>query len=147
MSEPHIIVKPWSARYVALFILIQLVSLVLTVIGYPLIAVLALFKWWHLQEGVTHFGGVKGDVWAGGKLTWVYSNDEDGIFGNGPVTRWQAFYWSALRNPCNNLRYVHGVSGAGRPLWHWDNGTFYVQAGWLGSHGQPVLSAGRGTGY
>lgn len=136
MSDPHIIVKPWSAGYIALFILIQLASLALTLVGYPLIAVMALFKFWNLRY-----------EWKGGKLTWLWSNDEDGIFGNGPITRWQAFYWSAIRNPCNNLRFVRGISGAGRPLWHWSNGKFYAQAGWLGSHGQPVLSAGSGIGY
>jgi len=143
MSEPHIIVRDWNVGYVALFILIQLVSLVLTLIGYPLIAVLAAFKLWRLNMAVNPS---RWD-WIGRELTWIWGNDEDGIFGNGPITRWRAFYWSALRNPCNNLRFVSGVSGAGRPLWHWTNGKYYAQAGWLGSHGQPVLSLGRGTGY
>jgi len=137
--------KPWTFKYIALFIVIQLVSLLLTVIGYPLIAVLAAFRLW-----LDDYDGTINRVlyhWRGGKLTWLWSNDENGIFGNGPVTRWQAFYWSALRNPCNNLRFVPGISGAGRPLWHWSNGRFYAQAGWLGSHGQPVLSLGRGQGY
>ncbi len=135
----------WSIRYVALFILIQLVSLVLTLVGYPLIAVLALFKLWHVYAYLDSAPVVY--EWKGGKLTWLWGNNEDGIFGNGPVTRRQAFYWSAVRNPCNNLRFVPGVSVVGRPLWHWSNGKFYCQAGWLGSHGQPVLSAGRGQGY
>lgn len=134
----------WSIKYVALFILIQLASLVLTLVGYPLIAVLALFKLWRIYR-INET--VMVTEWRGGKLTWLWSNDEDGIFGNGPITRWQAFYWSAIRNPANNLRYVRGVSGSGRPLWHWSNGRFYAQAGWLGSRGQPVLSAGSGIGY
>jgi len=137
----------WSIKYVALFILIQLVSLVLTIIGYPLIAVLAMFELWTIDPAYAKFPAPVIFEWRGGKLTWLWSNDEDGIFGNGPITRRQAFYWSAVRNPCNNLRFVPGVSVVGRPLWHWSNGKFYCQAGWLGSHGQPVLSAGRGVGY
>ena len=129
-------------KYIALFLLIQAVSAVLTVIGWPVVAILALRRSWtvvgpHLQ-------------WRGGRLTWIWSNEADGIVGAGPLNRWQAWYWSAWRNPCANLRYVPGVSKVGRPLWYrnWTifGKQFYAKSGWL-SDGFPCLSAGSGRGY
>lgn len=125
------------------FIVIQVVALVLAAIGVPLIAVLVAGRWWvydfnfQLHE------------WRGGRLTWLWGNDEDGIFGYGHrrigfETRWEAFYWCALRNPVNNLRFVvRGVRG----VWfqrRWRG--WYFQAGFRPDRGWPVLSAGRGTG-
>lgn len=138
-----------SLGYVLLFLLIQLVSLVLVVVGVPLVGALAFFRQWRIvefrelvAEGVTRVTPLW--EWKGGKWTWLWSNDEDGVFGYRPriLARWSAFVWSALRNPCNNLRFVRGVSRVGRPLWQWVGNTYYAQAGW-NAKGFPVLSAGR----
>lgn len=86
------------------------------------------------------------------KWAWIWDNEIDGIFGptNTPYTRWQAFYWSALRNPVNNFRFVVGVSQKGRPLWYktWTilGKQFYAKAGWK-SDGYPCFSVGAGRGY
>jgi hypothetical protein len=122
--------KEIVTRYVLLFIAIQLASLVLTVAGFFVCGALA-------ASGI-----VPWPAWA-----WVWNNRIDGLYGPGnPHTKWQAFYWTALRNPCNNLRFVAGVSKVGRPLWRrtWGAkpGGWYFQAGWNNS-GQPVLSGGR----
>lgn len=133
-------------RYIGLFILIQLASLVLTIVGIPICAILADIEFWQPapdKDDIYHY-----PAWA-----WVWDNDEDGIM---PAwyrrqhpswsLRRVAFVWTALRNPCNNLRYVRGVSKVGRPLWRktWGAkpGGFYAAAGWNAS-GYPVLSAGR----
>lgn len=118
------------AKYVLLFIAIQVIALILAVLGIPICATLA-------ASGV-----IPWPRWA-----WLWNNQVDGIYGPGnPHTRWQAFLWTALRNPVNNLRFVPGVSKAGRPLWRktWGArpGGWYAQAGWENS-GYPVLSAGR----
>ena len=130
-----------TLSYIALFVAIQLISLVLTVVGIPLIAMMSALRLWHTQpNGITAWNG---------KLLWLWSNDEDGIFGpNAPHTRWRAFYWAALRNPCHNFGLIPGVSGKGRPLWL-KNFTvrgvlYYAQAGWY-NNGRPVLSAGKGA--
>lgn len=118
-------------RYLPLFLLIQTANIVLSVLGYPVIGVLAVFN-----------------VCPWPRWCWIWNNEEDGIYGPGkPHTRWQMFYWSALRNSCNNLRFVPGVSKAGRPLWLVNftirGKVFYAKAGWL-SDGYPCLSAGAG---
>jgi hypothetical protein len=133
-------------RYVPLFIAIQLVSLVLVILGVPICAVLALAAVETTQE---RRGPQRADmppvIWGWPSAFWLWSNDEDGVWGPYPHSRWYAFYWTALRNPCNNLRYVPGISKVGRPLWRWTwrlaGRPQYFQMGWNGS-GFPVLSGG-----
>lgn len=133
------------SRYVLLFIAIQLISLVLTVIGIPVCAFLAYELDYAYDENSDRYHFPR---WA-----WIWDNQEDGVAAAWYLKahpEWTfphtVFMWSALRNPCNNLRYVPGVSKIGRPLWRktWGAkpGGWYVQAGWNAS-GHPVLSAGR----
>jgi hypothetical protein len=127
-------------KYIPLFILIQLVSLVLTIVGIPVIAALSLFD-------AVQWAGVDGsEQWARWhwkfKWAWIWDNDVDGVTGNFSYSPWEAFYWSAIRNPCNNLRFVKGVSKVGRPLWKVVFKSWYAQAGW-NDKGEPVLSAGH----
>jgi hypothetical protein len=132
-----------TISYIALFTLIQLVSLVLTVLGFFVIGFLAYFYAWQLVAGKFQ--------WRGGLWTWLWGNEEDGIVGPGMgLNRWNSYYWSALRNPCNNLRFVRGVSGIGRPLlyrtWTMFGKQFYLKWGWM-SDGYPAFSAGAGKGF
>lgn len=132
-----------TAGYIALFALIQFASQILSTIGLFVIAGLAYFHAWVPVAGKFQ--------WSGGMLTWIFSNEEDGIVGPGmALTRWNAYYWSALRNPCNNLRFVPGVSKVGRPLfyntWTIFGKLYYVKLGWM-SNGYPACSAGAGRGY
>lgn len=146
-------------KYIPLFTLIQLVSLVLTVLGLPICAALAL--------GANYKCGPPGSKWHfAPNWAWIWDNDEDGIaphWYNPLVTPWKVFAWTALRNPCNNLRYVPGVSKPGRPLWlwtwtvpenhgpfwggGWPGKQFYFKAGWEAKTGWPSLSAGSGNGF
>jgi hypothetical protein len=131
-------------KYIALFLAIQLVSLILVILGVPLCAALAYL----------HGGDFDGTHYHWPRWAWLWDNEEDGV---APAWYRQAhadwslerimFVWAGLRNPANNLRFVPGVSGKGRPLWRktWGPrpGGWYAQAGWLGTGGWPVLSAGR----
>lgn len=126
-----------------LFVLIQLVSLALSFVGLFVVGFLAYFYAWTQIDGKFQ--------WRGGYATWIFGNLEDGIVGPGiGLNRWNAYKWSALRNPCNNLRFVPGVSKVGRPLWYrtWMlfGKEFYAKAGWL-SDGYPACSAGAGKGF
>jgi hypothetical protein len=135
-----------ALKYIPLFILIQLVSAVLFVIGVPLCAALAYSKRWtyDIHRDTYH--------WKGGRWTWLWDNQEDGTlpYWYALMYKWYSvphamFMWTALRNPVNNLRFVRGVSGVGRPLWRktfvFRGKHLYVQAGWNNS-GYPVLSGG-----
>lgn len=86
-----------------LFVLIQLASLVLGFVGLFVVGFLAYFYAWTQVDGKFQ--------WRGGLLTWIWSNEEDGIVGPGiGLNRWNAYKWSALRNPCNNLRFVRPLT-------------------------------------
>jgi hypothetical protein len=135
-------------KYIALFILIQLASLILTIIGLPICALCA----YALPTRTTASRVTGNPIVSFPKWAWLWSNDEDGVY-----PTWYAklnpawskartiFTWSALRNPVNNLRYVPGVSKKGRPLWRYTavigGKHLYCQCGWNGA-GQPVLSGG-----
>lgn len=132
-----------SVTYSPLFWLIHMTSFNLVVLGVPLIALAAALHGYDLKGPV----GRMRLQWTFPPM-WVYGNLEDGISVPGrAVTWWNIFYWSALRNTCNNLRYVPGVSKAGRPLWlrtrKIRGKNYYAKAGWL-SNGYPCLSAGAG---
>ena len=133
-------------KHISLFVGVQLASLVLTIAGVPICGTLALLHLWH--QSPIKDGGYHWPKWA-----WLWDNAEDGLFPSWYMQQhptWGlpriAFVWTALRNPCNNLRYVRGVSAKGRPLWRktWGDkpGGWYAQAGW-NTAGFPVLSAGR----
>lgn len=134
-------------KYIPLFILIQLVSLVLTIIGIPVCAYLS------YVHGYTYDPNTKQCHWP--SWAWVWDNQEDGVLPPWYRLRvgfaWSdahaMFMWTAIRNSCNNLRYVPGVSKPGRPLWYWTNGTHYAKAGWEAKTGWPSLSAGSGRGF
>lgn len=129
-------------RYVALFILIQLVSLILAIVGAPICAALSLLRAWHLERSPVT--GELIDVWP--KLFWLWSNSEDGVL---PHWYWithpewsterVVFTWTAWRNSVGNLRFVPGVSGKGRPLWQFNILGRTFLAGWH-SDGWPTLT-------
>ena len=131
----------WNVKYIAAFVLIQLLSSVLMTVGLFLIAILAGLKLWHSDPSGA-FPVFRGYPWT---LPW--SNDFDGIVRPGfKMTRWNVYKWTALRNPCNNLRLWFSVPFG--PLWlkNWTlmGQVYYAKAGWQGSTGQPVFSAGKG---
>ena len=134
----------WPLKYAALFASLQACAgfgSPLYLLGIPVCAVLSLTRAWHV-EGHT----IQWPRWA-----WIWSNEVDGIVAPGePLTRWNAFTWTALRNSVNNARFVPGVSGKGRPLWYWSGTVFgrlgYAKAGWE-SDGWPSFSIGGGKGY
>lgn len=132
-------------KYLLLFVAIQLTSVVLTIVGIPVCAVLAYGNFAKADAtGKYHW------PWA----FWVFDNEEDGTcptwYRKVHPERSDAtneFIWTAFRNSVNNLRYVKYVSAPGRPLWirNWQfkGKAYYAKAGWL-SNGYPVLSAGAG---
>jgi hypothetical protein len=136
--------------YICLFAAIQLVSLALTIIGLPICALLSVAALETTQPSRTSKAPAASVVWGWPKPFWLWSNDADGVWGPYPHSRWYAFYWTALRNPVNNLRFVAGVSKVGRPLWYrtWTirGKLYYAKAGWM-SDGFPAFSAGAGKGF
>lgn len=129
------------------FVAVQLVSLLLSVIGWAILLPLALAGAWISQPSRIYERPVL--AWRGGWLTYLWGNDEDGVTGalwyrtmHGE-SRWRAYLWSAWRNPVGNLRwFVRRTSG---PFYRWisPNRRWYFQAGFRPDNGWPVLSAGR----
>lgn len=99
------------------FAIVQLISLVAMVLGW-----IALIPLCMAQEWVADAKSIKDgrliDRWRWQPLNMILGNPEDGVSGiyalvNGTEpympTAWpplRAYYWSALRNSCNNLKYV-----------------------------------------
>lgn len=114
-------------KYIALFILIQLVNIPLALAG--------LFV--CLSPALAHD-------------TWLWWNTDDAALIDAMPSWLDKYNYLALRNPVANLRHVWGVSKIGRPLFYrtWFSFTkqFYVKAGWM-SDGYPALSAGAGKGF
>lgn len=135
-----------QAESIALFTGIQLVSGVLFIVGLPICAVLAMAAHYTSSTNYNKTKWIsKFPSWA-----WLWSNDEDGVTPPGYTSRWGTFVWTALRNPVNNLRFVSGVSGQGRPLyyrsWLVKGKQYYFKCGWM-SNGFPCLSGGAGRGW
>lgn len=133
----------FPASHSLIFAAIQAASWMLFWPGLVIVGVLAVLRAWKLSgDGKWHW-----PLWA-----WIWDNEEDGIAGPGVrPTVWRAFYWSALRNNVNNLRYFPGVSDPTRAppyyvSWTWFGRQFYFKAGWESS-GWPSISAGGGRGY
>lgn len=104
---PAIICAPvlWLVYFVVL-------DLSLIVVGVPLVCVLARRRAW-IARGSQIYPGVRVLAWRS-RLAWLWGNEQDGVTGanwfrmehRNKSDRWCAFQWSALRNPCNNLRFV-----------------------------------------
>ncbi len=123
-------------RYIA----IQLVSLPLMIVGVPLCAIGVVFMRYSLYQDRYYFPG-----WL-----WLWDNDEDGVLPRwyqcvhaSRGRRFNAFIWTAFRNPVNNLRFVPGVSVPGGPYRVYTYKGFYVHFGYCPTEGWPVLSCGR----
>src|SRR5579859_4132298 len=100
--------------YVLLFVLIQIASLVLTIVGIPICAILAYGNYATFDYNARKWHWPK---WAN-----LWDNNEDGVspawYHEQHANRSEAFnefVWTAFRNSANNLRYVQGVSRVGRP--------------------------------
>lgn len=129
------------------FAAIQLISLVVTVVGWILLIPFCIAQAWVPTMAVS---GRQIDRWKFRPLNWVYGNVEDGVSGQHaliwtatgqvpyrpnahPAVR--AYLWSAWRNSADNLKY----------LFRWSKGPFlqlHIKAGW-NSSGLPVISVSR----
>ena len=128
-----------------LFIVVQLIAFVCTVVGWVILLPMAALGMWVTRQSYEYPKVVT--AWRGGALTFLWGNEEDGVTGadfylpHAP-SRLRAYLWSAWRNSANNLRFVFRWRSG--PFYRWQNGakTLYFQMGWNAS-GFPVLSAGR----
>lgn len=151
------------------YITVQLIQLVFIVLGWFLLMPFCLAHTWKFGVHPSIKDGKRTiDVWKWEPLNWVYGNPEDGVSGQwaliGPTasdsymplppfalrmfwahiyvwgyTAWRAYCWSALRNSCDQLKYIFA----------WPNGPFVeftvfghkFHAGWQTENGYnvPVL--------
>lgn len=92
------------------------------VVGVPLVGVLSYFRLWTERPSMfPRWGTIK--VWRGGRWTWLWGNEEDGVTGatwyRALHADWserkRAFFWSAFRNPANNPRFIRWLNPAIEP--------------------------------
>jgi hypothetical protein len=145
----------------AYFILIQLVSLAATLIGYVVLLPLCLCQAWTAPNATSTKplpaeGRFYVDAWAFGPLNRVYGNPEDGvsgkqayIWGSGPqagqlipymadsAAWWRAYCWNA-RNSADALKYLFKRQGG--PLVTFTLFGRQYRAGW-NANGLPTLEA------
>jgi len=97
------------AKWVAYWAAYQLLSVPLVLAGFVVVPLLAACKAWTSRPSKSPmFPGIV-TAWKFEPLTLPWGNDENGV-DNGTGSRWQAFVWSALRNPSNNMRLLPGAS-------------------------------------
>ena len=106
------------------YISVQLIMLFFTVLGWFLLLPFCLRQAWDgpTRHRLSNKGdGREIDTWRWRPLNRIYGNPEDGVSGqcaiiylNGNASPymphasawWRAYCWSALRNSCDNLKYV-----------------------------------------
>lgn len=132
------------------FVVVQLVMLLATVVGWFLLIPFCLARAWTLTY-IYNLDHVV-DTWDCGLVDRVYGNPEDGVSGQQALiwtpagtqvpympnawAPWRAYCWSAWRNSADNLKYVFA----------WSNGPFVqwgkFKMGWQMENGHkvPVLS-------
>ena len=98
-----------TAKWALYWIAYQLLSIPLFLIGIPLIAILASMRAWYTRPSKNPMFPGTVTAWIGEPLTLLWGNDETGV-DNGTGSSLEAFKWSALRNPVNNLRLIRGAS-------------------------------------
>lgn len=124
----------------AWFALVQLVSLLATVIGWFVLIPFCLAQAWTSE---------KPDQWNWKPLNSVYGNPEDGVSGKDALiwntggtakvpyqptawAPWRAYCWSAWRNSADSLKFV--FAWANGPLKQWQFSAFgreiSIKAGW-----------------
>ena len=140
------------------FIVVQVVALIATVIGWFLLIIPCLLKAWVPVEQLyqpdwAYCAGLPKktiQIWRWAWLNRIWGNNEDGVVSglsgnveyNPDATRLGAYMWSAWRNSANNLRFV--FRWVGGPYYRWQNSakTWYFQCGWY-PNGFPVISGGK----
>ena len=126
----------WRLIYgVPSWLLFEILHIPLILIGWVLIPIAAVCKAWRRAE--SERDGRQISVWSW-PFMWLWSNDEDGVIAGEQYKDFkndilQAIYWTALRNPVNNLRFVKYVSVKIDPTIVGFRGTFGkndIEIGW-----------------
>lgn len=141
------------------FILVQLIQIVASIIGWFVLVPFCLAKAW-VVSGTSIKDGRAIDRWKFSALNTIYGNPEDGVSGiqavvwpngipgpymAGANPAWRSYCWSALRNSCDNLKYVFSYKKG--PLKNIQIGPLVVKMGWQPENGYnvPVLSGRKST--
>lgn len=99
------------------FLLYGIIKLVLTILGLILIPIAILFKAYHKRPSLfPENGNILLFSWP---FMHLYNDYEAGItagieFPNAPLW-WKIFYWTAIRNPANGLRFVSWLNPKPEP--------------------------------
>jgi len=94
------------------WLIYQLLSLSLGLIGLFLLIPFAALKLWKHRRGLNPMfpDRIITAWWLGTSIMFPWCNEEDGVAPGPHPTRWSAYKWSALRNSVNNMRMLPGAS-------------------------------------
>jgi hypothetical protein len=106
------IVKTW-----AYWIAYSVASVLVSAVGFVVVAPLAALRLTELRRSyLPAYEGRLVLAWRGGRLTALWGNDEDGVYGPEWFRmrypgrpRWAAYVWCALRNSANGMRLLPGA--------------------------------------
>lgn len=99
--------------FIPIWLLFFLLRSVIIALGLIVIPPLAILHKYTTKTEISIINGRQILNWKY-KLFWLWSNQEDGILAGLELIGYPKFiriiYWSAIRNPANNLRFVKGLS-------------------------------------
>src|SRR5690349_6919583 len=128
------------------FVVIQIISAAATLLGFVVLAPVCYLKWWS-PKSHREFPDrtVDSFPWL---IDAVYGNPEDGVTGPawyrpGEDIRKRAYFWSALRNTADHLKYVFAVKDG--PFVEKRFGKWFLKIGFNPSQDRywPVLRIGK----
>lgn len=84
------------------------IQIPLFLLGHLIIPFLALFKMYYVRKSHYYNKQIAAFFWP---FNYIWGNEEDGVLAGHQYKDykdddWQVWYWSAVRNPTNNLRFI-----------------------------------------
>lgn len=99
--------------FILTWILFLLFRTVFILLGLVIVPILSILNEYTTKIELSRINGRAIVNWKW-KLFYIWSNDEDGVIAGSELIGYPAWirmiYWSAIRNPANNLRFIRGLS-------------------------------------
>lgn len=99
--------------FILIWILFLIFRTVIILLGLIIVPPLAILNEWTTKYQISRINNRLIINWKW-KLFYLWSNDEDGILAGSELLKYpnwvRIIYWTAIRNPANNLRFIKYIS-------------------------------------